>query len=78
MTQYGFRDEALCGLRKGSRGFAEGRLACQRLSRRPRRYGDWKVICASLTSGQETASPLFDVHRFLCAANAAFCAFPWF
>lgn len=34
MTQYGFGDEALCGLKKGSRDFAEGQWACPRLSRR--------------------------------------------
>ena len=58
MTQYGFGDEALCGLQKGCMGFAEERQACQRLSRRPRRYGEWMVICASLTSGEDSASPL--------------------
>ena len=34
MTQYGFWDEALCGLLKGSRDFADGQRACPRLSRR--------------------------------------------
>ena len=34
MTQYGFRDETLCGLQKGSRDFADGLWVCLRLSRR--------------------------------------------
>ena len=34
MTQYGFGGEALCGLQKGSRDFADGQWACPpRLSR---------------------------------------------